>query len=55
MIIENLAKKFQLWYMKKPQGSERIEDGAVYFHPEDCRSKVLKQYRFKLTRRSLEE
>lgn len=44
-IFEKLAKNFQLWYMKSPQGMERIEDGALYFHPEDCRQKVLTLYR----------
>ncbi len=40
-IFENLARKFQLWYMKLPKGMERIENGAVYFHPNDIRLKVL--------------
>lgn len=48
MIVENLAKRFQLWYMKKPKGMERIEDGAVYFHPNDIRSQILKEYRLRL-------
>ncbi len=47
-IFENLAKKFQLKIMQAPQGMERIEDGALYFHPEDCREKVLKEYKQKL-------
>lgn len=42
--IENLARKFQLNIMGQPKGLERIEDGAVYFHPEDCRLKVLLEY-----------
>lgn len=46
-LLETWAKKFQLWYMKKPQGMERIEDGALYFHPNDIRSKILKLYRQK--------
>ncbi|MBI4038469.1 hypothetical protein HY384_00775 [Candidatus Daviesbacteria bacterium] len=43
-VFENLAKKFQLWYMKSPKGMERIEDGALYFHPKDCRLEVLAKY-----------
>ena len=43
--IEILARKFQLWYMESPKGMERIENGALYFHPHDCRQKVLVQYR----------
>ncbi len=46
--IENLAKKFQLWYMKKPEGLERIEDGALYFHPQDYRTKVLEEYKTRI-------
>ncbi len=47
--IEILAKKIQLWYMKQPEGLERIEDGALYFHPTDCRQKVLTEYKKRLT------
>lgn len=43
-ILESLAKKFQLWYMKPPQGLERIEEGALYFHPKDRGEEVLKKY-----------
>lgn len=46
MTIENLAKKFQLWYMSKPKGMERIEDGALFFHPKD--SLLSTQENFKL-------
>lgn len=47
-LLEALAKWFQLRIMQKPKGMERIEDGALYFHPEDCRPKVLSEYRQKL-------
>lgn len=47
--LENLAKKFQLWYMKAPKGMERIEDGALYFHPKDAREKILRLYKQKLS------
>lgn len=42
--FENLAKWFQLKIMQKPKGMERIEDGALYFHPADCRQNVLFEY-----------
>lgn len=42
--LENLAKRFQLKIMGKPKGMERIEDGALYFHPNDIREKILKEY-----------
>ncbi|MBI3103592.1 hypothetical protein HYZ05_01500 [Candidatus Daviesbacteria bacterium] len=45
--LEKIAKKFQLWYMQKPQGMERMEDGALYFHPNDIRPKILKLYKQK--------
>ncbi len=47
-VLEKLAKKLQLKIMQQPQGMERIEDGALYFHPKDCRLKVLSKYEGKL-------
>lgn len=47
-LIEKFAKWLQLKIMQKPKGMERIEDGALYFHPNDCRLKVLAEYRKKL-------
>ena len=46
--IENLAKWLQLKIMREPQGMERIEDGALYFLPEDCRLEVLSKYKSKI-------
>lgn len=43
--LENIAKNFQLKVMKKPQGQERIEEGALYFHPLDYGQQVLEKYR----------
>jgi len=48
--FENLAKKFQLKIMQTPKGMERIEDGALYFHPNDIREEILKKYNQSLTR-----
>lgn len=47
-IFEKLAKRFQLKIMQEPKGMERIEDGALYFHPQDCRLRVLSEYRRRL-------
>ena len=47
-LLENLAKKFQLKIMKKPVGMERIQDGALYFHPNDRRGEVLKEYKARI-------
>ncbi|MBI2338204.1 hypothetical protein HYU95_03375 [Candidatus Daviesbacteria bacterium] len=48
--MEGLAKWFQLKIMQKQKGMERIEDGALYFHPQDCRLGVLSEYKKKLSR-----
>ncbi|MBI4035627.1 hypothetical protein HY383_01635 [Candidatus Daviesbacteria bacterium] len=48
--IENLAKWFQLKIMQKPRGLERIEDGALYFHPKDLRQEVLTRYKKRITK-----
>lgn len=47
-VFEKYAKWLQLRIMQKPQGMERIEEGAVYFHPGDCRLKVLSEYKAKI-------
>lgn len=47
-IFETMTKWFQLWIMIKPQGMERIENGALYFHPNDIRLQVLKEYKTRL-------
>jgi len=51
--LENLAKKFQLKIMKSPKGMERIEEGALYFHPQDCRERILAEYKHLLRRNPL--
>lgn len=47
--IENISKWLQLRYMGKFDGKERIENGALFFHPKDYREKVLKQFNQGLT------
>ncbi len=46
--VESLAKRLQLKVMQKPKGLERIEDGALYFHPNDIRQEVLLRYEQKV-------
>lgn len=46
--IEAFAKWIQLKIMIKPQGMERIENGALYFHPQDCRPVVLEKYKLRI-------
>ncbi|MBI2596442.1 nucleotidyltransferase domain-containing protein [Candidatus Daviesbacteria bacterium] len=47
-IFEKIAKFFQLKYMGKPKGRERISASALYFHPEDSREKILREYNKRL-------
>lgn len=46
--IEEWTRWVQLKVMRKPQGMERVENGALYFHPNDIRPKILKLYKQKL-------
>jgi hypothetical protein len=43
--LEDLAMKIQLKLMGNPKGLERIKEGAVYFHPEDYRKRVLQEFK----------
>jgi len=47
-LLDNLARWFQLKIMSKPKGMERIEDGALYFHPTDYRPEILSKYQEKI-------
>ncbi len=49
LYLENLAKWFQLKIMQKPTGMERIEEGALYFHPLDCRQRVLDEFKKRIS------
>lgn len=40
-LLELLAKWFQLKIMKEVKARERIEEGGLYFHPNDARAKIL--------------
>ncbi len=42
--LEFLVKNLQLRYMGRPEGKERIMEGALYFHPEDYREKILREF-----------
>lgn len=43
-IAEELAKKLQLWYMRKRWSTEVIREGYVRFHPLDARCWILPEY-----------
>ena len=42
--LEKLAYKSQLWYMRQKRTVEKIEPSRAFFHPGDCRERVLKEY-----------
>lgn len=44
-LIDNLAKKLQLWSIKKHQTNETVLDSFVAFHPLDYKKKVLRKYK----------
>lgn len=52
--LEGFCKWVQLKYMGKPKGKERIENGALYFHPRDYREEVLNKYQKRLKKFRLE-
>jgi len=47
-VMENFSKNLQLKIMGNPDNSERIEKGALYFHPEDKGVKILGEYKKRL-------
>lgn len=47
--LENAAKNLQLKIMGTPDKSERIESGALYFHPEDKGINILEQYKKRIS------
>ncbi len=52
--FEQLAKKIQLWYMRKRRTTEVISDGVIRFHPRDARRWILNDYDKKLKQFDLE-
>lgn len=47
-ILEEISKLIQLKIMKKPEGLERIEEGGLYFYPNDSKEQILSLYRKKV-------
>ncbi len=43
-VLEKIMEWVQRQYMKKPSGVERISEGELFFHPDDCRIKILQEY-----------
>lgn len=51
-LLESYAKQLQLKIMKKPVGAERIDENALYFHPQDCRPRIIKIYQERIKKLS---
>lgn len=48
-LFEKLARLYQLKYMGKASGKEKILPGALYFHPDDYSENILRKYQQKLS------
>lgn len=46
--LEAIARFLQLKYMKSRRTTEVIEPGRLRFHPQDCRNKILAEYKKRL-------
>jgi len=53
LVVENLLKNFQLWYMRSKITTERIGDTQLFFHPANTMEAVLETYRKNLRRLKL--
>lgn len=51
--LENLLKKFQLWFMKSKRTTEQISNTQIRFHPFDWQKKVLQEYKEKLKKQKI--
>ena len=47
-ILNPLAKKLQLWFIKKHVTTETVRDNFLAFHPLDYKNKTLSEYRKRL-------
>ncbi len=47
-LIEELSKRFQLWYMRKRRTTEVIKEGVIRFHPQDARTWIMDRYSSKI-------
>ena len=48
--LEELSKSLQLKIMGSPDNNERIENNALYFHPEDKGVKILEEYKKRINK-----
>lgn len=51
--LEALARWFQLKYMASRRTTEIVEPGRAYFHPKDCRERVMWEYNERLKKLGL--
>ena len=46
--LEAIARRIQLKYMASHRTTEVVEPGRILFHPQDCRERILEEYRKKV-------
>ncbi len=49
-LLEKFSKNLQLKIMGNPDSNERVENNALYFHPEDKGVKILEEYKKRLSK-----
>jgi len=52
-LLNQLAFRLQLWYMRPHLTRERVSLHAAFFHPRDTAKQVMRQYRHRLIRLNL--
>jgi len=48
VFVEPIAKKLQLWYMRRHRTTETIQPSVLRFHPRDARIWIKRRYRSRL-------
>jgi len=48
ILVEKILAFLQLWYMRRRQTMEQVKNGQLFFHPQDRRRMIMKQYRGKM-------
>lgn len=52
--LEALSRFLQLKYMASRRTTEIIEPGRLRFHPQDCREKIMLEYKKRLKKLKIE-
>ena len=46
--LEKLAYQFQIWLMKSKRTCEVVDRKRIFFHPDQKKDRILKEYKDKL-------